>query len=509
MATHRGAPETVREGASGKARGLRRRSPNVAQAVLLGSAASQLCLALLTTIYLARALSPSAFGFFSLVGTVFILSRKFLDLGLGNVAARDIAREPQRERPILEGLMAYRRAAGVLLAAGLSIFAVLQNTGAERFILLGVALMMLCNGPAALDPVFQVRQAQLGPAILNLAGGLLVLAGSVVFTHAGVAGEAFGWWLVLREALLLFFTWLLAQHLLGYRPHPGFRGRALKAFVRPAIVFGLASLIYTVYFHGDVFFVYALRGKEELGAYAAAFRPVNPLLFLPWLLMLPLIPVLSVTAVRDRSTFVRQVRGACAVALGIGACGMVAGVQVAPDLVRLLYKGHYLVGPLSCVQAFRWLAVALAEVCVTTVLTGSLLAIGKEKLLLWIGMTALLVNATANLVLLRTMNFTAAAITTAATEALYLALALIAFRAVAGCAALGWRQLAYLAPALAMSLLLPLARRGAVIHVAAGIVLGAICVVILLATPRARRLRRDLSESSSRLIMLGDEMAEV
>jgi O-antigen/teichoic acid export membrane protein len=476
--------------------------------VLLGSAASQLGLALVTTIYLARVLSPSAFGFFSLVGTVFILSRKFLDLGLANVAARDIAREPQRERPILEGLMAYRRAAGVPLAAGLSIFALLQNGGAERFVLLGVALMLLCNEPAALDPVFQVRQAQLGPAILNLGGGVLVLAGSIAFTHAEIRGEAFGWWLVVREALLLLFTWVLARRLLGYRPHPGFRGRALKAFVRPAIVFGLASLVYTVYFHGDVFFVYALRGKEELGAYAAAFRPVNPLLFLPWLLMVPLIPVLSVTAARDRSTFVRQVRGVCAVALGIGACGMVAGVQLAPDLVRLLYKGHYLTGPLSCVEAFRWLAVALAQVCVTTVLTGSLLAAGKEKLLLWIGITALIVNATANLVLLRTMNFTVAAITTASTEALYLALSLIAFRLVAGCAALGWRQLAYLGPAVAMGVLLPLADRGAVIHVMAGIVLGGLCVGGLLATPRARRLRRDLSDSASTLIVLGDEMAE-
>ena len=79
----------------------------------------QLGLALLITIYLARVLSPAAFGFFSLVGTIFILARKFLDLGLSNVAARDIAHDPRRERPILEGMMAYRRVAGALLALAL------------------------------------------------------------------------------------------------------------------------------------------------------------------------------------------------------------------------------------------------------------------------------------------------------------------------------------------------------------------------------------------------------
>ena len=58
-----------------------RRSPNVAQAVLLGSTFAQLAIALLITIYLARELSPAAFGFFSLVGAIFILARKFLRSG--------------------------------------------------------------------------------------------------------------------------------------------------------------------------------------------------------------------------------------------------------------------------------------------------------------------------------------------------------------------------------------------------------------------------------------------
>src|ERR1700757_1232848 len=89
------------------------RSPNVAQAILLGGAAAQLGLSLLVTIYLARALSPAAFGFFSLVGSIFILARKILDPGFNDVAARDIAHQSQRERPILEGLMAYRRVAGI------------------------------------------------------------------------------------------------------------------------------------------------------------------------------------------------------------------------------------------------------------------------------------------------------------------------------------------------------------------------------------------------------------
>ena len=473
-----------------------RRSPNVAQAVLLGSTIAQLGLALLITVYLARVLSPAAFGFFSLVGTIFILARKFLDLGLSNVAARDIAHDATRERPILEGMMAYRRAVGPVLALALAAFAFTQIGTTEGAVLLAIAAVLLFTEPAALDPVFQVRQAQGGPALLNVLGGVLVLGGSVIFRRLDLAGAAFAWLLVIREAAILLFTKILAERLLGYHPKPGFRGRGLRDFVAPALIFGLASLVYTIYFHCDVFFVYALRGKGELGAYAAAFRPINPLLLLPWLLMVPMVPVLTAIAGREREHYVRQVRAACAIALGIGACGLVCGVLLAPDLVQLLYRGRYLTGPLSCVAAFQWLAVAVGQVCVTTVLAASLLADHKEKLLLVIGCAALLVNAALNLVLLRRHNFTAAGFATAATELLFLLGALIAFHVATRHSALSWSAAAYLLPAIAVGAILHWLPGGAMLRVICGIVLGALAVAAILLSPQAKRFRREMADAS-------------
>ena len=57
-------------------------------------------------------------------------------------------------------------------------------------------MVLLFTEPAALDPVFQVRQAQGGPALLNVFGGLLVLVGSIFFHHWPIAGAAFAFLLV-------------------------------------------------------------------------------------------------------------------------------------------------------------------------------------------------------------------------------------------------------------------------------------------------------------------------
>jgi O-antigen/teichoic acid export membrane protein len=473
-----------------------RRSPSVAQAVLLGSTFAQLAIALLITIFLARELSPAAFGFFSLVGTIFVLARKFLDLGLSNVAAREITRNPARERPILEGMMAYRRAAGIALAIVLFLFAFVQKGEAERWVLLGTGIILLLTEPAALDPVFQVRQAQGGPALLNILGALLVLGGSVVLKKLAASGPDFAWLLVAREAMVLLFTMLLGWRLLGYRPKPGLRGRQLREFVGPALIFGLASLIYTIYFNCDVFFVYVLRGQEELGAYAAAFRPINPLLLLPWLLMVPLIPVLTAAAANDREKFVRQVRGACGLALGIGACGLMGGTLLAPDLVQVLYRGRYLDGALACVNAFRWLAVALGQVCVTTVLTAALLADRKEKILLEIGTAVLLVNAVVNIVALHYYNFTAAGVATALTELLFLVGALIAFQIVTGRAAMTAGSMVYLLPSILMGGILYWMRGGPALRVGCGIGLGVLAVATILLSRGGRRFRKEMAEAA-------------
>jgi O-antigen/teichoic acid export membrane protein len=475
-----------------------RRSPSVAQAILLGSAFGQLGLALVVTIFLARVLTPGEFGFFSLVGTIFILARKFLDLGLSNVAARDIAHDATRERPILEGMMAYRRVAGLALALSMFVFAFAQRSGAERWVLIAAGVVLLFTEPAALDPVFQVRQAQGGPALVNLIGGVLVLVGSVIFRRFAVAGMLFASLLVVREAFSLVSTKLLADRLLGYHPRPGFRGRNLRAFVGPALIFGLASLIYTVYFNCDVFFVLALRGHDELGAYAAAFRPINPLLLLPWMLMVPIVPVLTATLARDREHYVRQVRSACGIAIGLGACGLVGGTVLAPDLVQLLYRGRYLDGALSCVNAFRWLAVALGLVCVTTVLTASMLADKREKMLLTIGTVALIANVGLNVVLLQHYNFTAAGFATAATELLYLVGALVAFCAVTKRVPIGRNAFAYLLPPIMMAAILHVLPGAPAVRVSCGVILGSLCVATILLSSAARQFRQDISVHAPR-----------
>jgi O-antigen/teichoic acid export membrane protein len=209
--------------------------------------------------------------------------------------------------------------------------------------------------------------------------------------------------------------------------------------------------------------------------------------------MVPMIPVLTATAAKSRELYVRQVRGACQLAIGVGACGLAAGAMLAPDLVHLLYRGRYLEGPLSCVNAFRWLAVALGQVCLTTVLTAAMLADRKEKTLLAIGTTALVVNAAVNLIALRYYNFTVAGFATALTEFLFLVSALVAFQTITRRSALTWSAAIYLAPGLMLATMLHFVRGGPALRVTCGIVVGGLAVASMLLSEGARRFRQEIA----------------
>jgi O-antigen/teichoic acid export membrane protein len=349
--------------------------------------------------------------------------------------------------------------------------------------------------PTALYAAFQVRQAQEAPAILSVAAQLLVVVGAICAYLAHASGPIFALLLVAREATNVVGLRLLGSQLLGYWPKAGFRGRGLGTFMKAAAIYGLAALVHNIYFHGDVFLVSAYRGQSELGAYAAALRPINPLLSLPWIVMVPMVPVLAQLAADDRRRFTREIRSCAAVAIGIGAAGAVVAVLLAPDLLRLLYGGRYLDGDLSAVATFRWLSLAFGSLCVTPVFATAMLADGRERQLLGYGVVALALNLALNLWGLPRLGFVAAAMATAVTQLAVCATLMTLVLAADQDRAAAVRWLQYLGPAAVIAVVLSRLPGAPVVRVGCGVVLGSAAVALLLRGSAGRRRDRRTTDT--------------
>jgi O-antigen/teichoic acid export membrane protein len=456
------------------------------QLVILAAFGAHLVVSLALTVALGRALAPAEFGFFALVATIFAFGRDATDLGTTAAGARNMRRDPACERSLLEGLVVWRRAVGGVLAVGVLGLAMAQADPERRWVLVAAALGLVAMGPAAFNAVFQARQAQAWPAAIVFLSQLLLLAGCLALVAAGAGGVATAGLVAAREVFVAVAIGFYGCWLVGYRPVPGLRGRGLRVFAGAASVWALAALCRQLYTQMDVLTVYAFRGEMELGALAAAWRPLSPAFLIPWLATAPLVPVLTIAVTRDPMRHRKLLRQSFRVAIGVGALVTACGVALAPDLVTILYAGRYAEAPLDAATAMRWLSLAVVPVHVMAVAAVALLAAGRESLVLRVIAVGLAAKVAANVVLVPSGGFLAAVIITATLEA---AVAIALFAAAMGTvrpampSVLSW---AALLPAGAVAIASPFIASAPATRVASLLALGGAGFVALLVSPVGR-----------------------
>ncbi len=463
------------------------------QATLLGGTLAVLTLSLAITILLGRSLPPQDFGFFALVSTLLALGRDIMDLGMGNVATRETVAAPEREKTIIEGLLGWRALLGAVLALACIAMALGHENGRQRWALCAAAAVIAFMYLNGVLPAFQVRQAWKAPTLLAVGTQGLLLAGCAGLLFLRARGPSFALLIVLREACVIVGNRFLASRVLGFTPRPRLFNREIWAFLRKLLTLGLAVLFYHLYMRGGMFLVWLMRPAEEAGAFAAAFRPVQPLLALPWVLMVPLVPELSRLAIADRPRFARLVMGTCRLAAGIGAIGGAAACVLAPHLIELLYGSKYGAGDLSAVVALQWLALAFCFAWLTPVFATALLADGQEKSLLGLSVTVFALNLGANILLLPRHPFFFAAAIAALTEVSFCLGASLILKAREKSLRPDLPLLWALTPAALLFAALHLIPGSCLIRVALGGCLSGLALLALMTSPMAASYRREFS----------------
>lgn len=383
------------------------------QDVLLGAWLCRMVLATLLTMLLARRLPVADFGFVTLTGTFLLVIHVLLDLGTGAVALREISRSPAAEPEILQRLVGLRFMLALGAALVLAGLAFCEVEDVRRNVLLvmalGTPLLALAAGQVAL-------QARLLPGVPALFGvvtqGLAVFAlwslpfGGEVLPGALAALVIFG-----RDILNALVAWVDARRRTGFWILPRVRSGA-SDFLRLAWPQGRFVLLQLAWFHVDMPLMRWLCGEEELGLYAAATRPVLPLLLVPGMLVLPLLPRI---ASADAATVRVLVSKVTTLLLGIGAVGVVASLFAAEELLALIYPEARATAP-ATVTSLRWLGIAFGAVFLASAPLAALTARRHERMLLRTGVVALLMNVLANLCWTPASGAGAAAAITAATE---------------------------------------------------------------------------------------------
>ena len=337
-------------------------------AILAASEAVQKLLTLALFVLISRGLSVEDNGRYALFTTLFPLMVVWINMGMYDVAVRDIARDPGAAGRLLGGAMLPQMVLGLAACAPISLFAAPADS---LLLTLGLAVAICAAMGRMLFAPFAAASRFGPPALLQVAlrAGVLAASAWALWTGGGV---------------LALVAVLLGPHILwaavaGYwaRRAIGLRTLPIPLSLTPYLLregapIAVGGLFATLFFSMDLPLLNLHASPEESGFYAIGARFMWMLFPLVDILTSVVYPVLSRKAGGDEEGFVLARVFKAAWLLGLPMA--VGGAVLAGPITVLLAGEKFLPGA----YAVGGLTAALALFLVSAVATVHLRAQGRQ-----------------------------------------------------------------------------------------------------------------------------------
>lgn len=441
-----------------------------------------LALGVVVTLVLVRALASRGFGLWSTLFAITQITTSFGELGLSQIAISRAASEPEREADWLGGLLMLRLvlAVPIALASLLAVF-LLVGSGEGRLAGALLSLALVVGAPSTLGVVFQLR-------VRNHVSMALLTVNSVVWGAGVIAVALLSGGIVAFAAVFLAtsaFTAALTVALARRSATVRVRGtrRLWRPMLRVGLGLGLAGILVTLYVRLDQILVFKLAGSRQAGLYAADYRLLDQIQFIPSSVMTTLFPLIAAAYPANRER-VRALLQTTAEYLTMASLPILAFTTVAArPIVTFLFGGEQFA---AAAPALPVLAGAFVSISFGYLVGNMVVVLELQRVFVRNAAIGLVLNVALNVALIPRYGFQAAAWTTLATEVTVMSLSMREVLRALAIRPRARRFARVLAAALAMGVLVGLAR-------GAGAPLGALAAIAALSYPLALLVARALT----------------
>lgn len=365
---------------------------------------------LVFTVSAARVLGPNDFGAFSYAVTYGLLLATLPSWGFDNVLLRRASAEPASLQETLAQALVCRAlvAVPVLVIGGAAGTWSQASAGAR----LAVVLVLLASlletfgdaGRAAAAAMESAGSTSVALLLQRLTTMGLALA--VLGSGRGLSSVAVTY--LLGSSIGLALTALTLRRL-GVRPDWGGVDRgSLVQMRKDSFYIGLNTLVAMALFRIDAVILHQLKGDTALAQYAVAYRLLETVLFLNWVVSRALFPSMAREVADVRKVLYLVERGLAV----LGAVFVPYALFLlfeGEDVLRLLFGAEYLV---DSTVILRWLAFAPLTFGLSFLVGYALLARGLNREVLLASAVGAVFNIAANLLLIPSLSGVGAAVTT-------------------------------------------------------------------------------------------------
>lgn len=363
-----------------------------------------------------NAVGNEAYGFYYAIFSFSYIFNILLDLGLTNFNTRNIAQHPQLIGKHLSGILGIK-----ILLLGLYVVVtftvgLLMGYGSAEFRLL--ALLTLCQFLNSLilylrsnfEGLLLFRWDSLFSVLDRLL--MIVICGCLLWSPLR---ERFNiYWFVYAQLAAYVMTASLALVVIGRKA--GLRRlrwdrRFFLVILRKSAPFALLVLLMAAYGHVDSIVLRAMASDEQAGIFAGAFRLLDALTMVAYLVSVPLLPVFS-RLCREGSEVSPYLRLVFWPMMLFAVGAAVACAALAEPLMRLLYHGRAAL----YVPVFRVIIFGIIPIGLTYIFGTLLTAGGYMRQLNTFAAVSLVLNIVVNMLLIPRLGAVGSAWASLATQ---------------------------------------------------------------------------------------------
>jgi O-antigen/teichoic acid export membrane protein len=370
-------------------------------------------ISLFTFVAITRGLGPDAFGDFTAAMVFLFIPVVLADVGLSAAVLREISAEPERTGEVMRVSVPLRVViSAVAVGAGLVIGLLLPFTHQTKVaILIGAAGAFLTLLTLALQPVLQAQLKLHWVVGANVTGRLVTLALTLGVLAAGLGFKS----IVVAQVVGLGVTFLIHLAVVAWLVPlwPRLDLRAWRTLLGSSAVLGAAIALSQVYFRIDTVLLAVLRSPHEVGLYGAAYKFVELSEVIVAAVTMSMFPPLAhFVSTGDRRAR-ELVQKAFDVLLAASAAVALFMLAFAEEIIVLTAGREFEDGALALQLLAPYALLGYAN----GILWRVLIAVDRDRTLLAIAVSVLVLNVGLNLLLIPEYGYKAAALISVGSEA--------------------------------------------------------------------------------------------
>ena len=339
-----------------------------------------------------------------------------LDGGFNEQLIRDVSQDQSKALRYLTNILCFKIILWGVLYGCIILLSWLLGYSSEVRLLVSICGITLLTSSitSLMSSIHYTFERVMFPVLGNiLEKGFNALVGATLL-YKGADVQIMAWILLSGSCVSMLWQSFWVLRLVGI-PYI-FDFPLARKLVKTSIPFILYGALAVIYYRIDTVLLSKMASEEVIGWYGAAYRIFDTLVFLPSLIIGPIMyPIFSKLSEHSEKELKAAVEKATNFLLFFGIPIATGLIVVAPNIVGFLYNRSDFN---NSIPAMQYLAPGLLFLYINSVLNSVIISTGREKKIPIMAAIALVFNLGLNLFLLPTYQHVGAALVTTLTELL-------------------------------------------------------------------------------------------